>query len=76
MTSLTGQNFGHWRVLRTDESGKRVLACCACGAVRQLNLADLQAGTAASSCGCQPPSASEREALELHAARRAKEDGQ
>jgi hypothetical protein len=65
---IVGQHFAHWRVLGTDETGKRILCCCACGRVQQLGLDELLSG-ATSSCGCKPPTRPEREAQRLRAAK-------
>jgi hypothetical protein len=48
------RTFGHWRVLRTDAEGERVLCLCRrCDALRWISFEDLLRG-AEQPCGCVP----------------------
>ena len=56
-----GTKFNHWTIVVIQ--GRRATAQCRCGAIRQLYVASLLDGSASSSCGCAPRTASERTAL-------------
>lgn len=46
------RRVGLWTILSADTLGKRLLAQCVCGQVREVNAAALEAG-AVRSCGCR-----------------------
>jgi len=55
------QRYAHWSLLNYLP-GRRALARCRCGTVRQLSVDAIESGTAAESCGCVAPSKQQRQA--------------
>jgi hypothetical protein len=51
-------------------NGRRVTCLCRCHTVRIISIDQLEAGTAASSCGCMPLTATENKMLRAEAERR------
>ena len=50
-TCLAGPRFGAWTAIRVDQSGKRIIAVCVCGSVRQIAVDALTDGQS-QGCGC------------------------
>jgi hypothetical protein len=59
---IAGEKFEHWQVLGADATGKRIACRCDCGVVRIIGASALRSG-ACTSCGCQKPTAAQREAF-------------
>jgi hypothetical protein len=58
-TVTTDQAFGHWIVLAVE--GRRATCRCRCQTIRIIAVAALLDGSAASSCGCAPMTATEQQ---------------
>ena len=56
-----GARFGAWEILSADVTGKRIACRCSCGQVRIVAASALKSG-ANTSCGCKPPTTTQREA--------------
>jgi hypothetical protein len=56
----TGKRVNHWNIISVDQTGKRVVAQCQCGAVQQIAASALHKTRCAN---CQPVSAAQRKEI-------------